>query len=60
MVQRNDITEDYDYKKSQEEKLALVEREAQEDALTGTYNRTGGQRLIEEYLRQNQHTQNAF
>ncbi len=60
LVQRNDITEDYDYKKSQEEKLALVEREAQEDALTGTYNRTGGQRLIEEYLRQNQHTQNAF
>lgn len=54
LLQRNDITKEYDYQRNQREKFALVEWEANNDGLTGVYNRTGGMRVIERQLLEHQ------
>ncbi|WP_072447274.1 GGDEF domain-containing protein [Blautia sp. Marseille-P3201T] len=54
LIQRNDITKEYTYKKKQQERFALAKKEANNDGLTGVYNRTGGIRLIERQLREHQ------
>lgn len=54
LVQRNDITKEYAYRKKQEKKLVIAEWEASNDALTGVYNRAGGIRLIKKGMHEHQ------
>lgn len=52
LIQRNDITENYNYKKKQKKEMEEVKKEAVTDFLTGIYNRTGCEKMIRRYMRE--------
>lgn len=51
LIQRTDVTERYRREREEAQRLARVEREANLDGLTGTFNRSAGLRRIGEVLK---------
>lgn len=60
LLRRNDVTKDYLNQKKQENIMAIIEKAANTDALTGIYNRVGAQQLIMDRLRNIENEIDAF